>query len=190
MEWKDVTIRVIVKKENTTECGDYRGISLVAQACEVSTVLVATRLRNYTVYDRILAEEQSGCRRIHSTYEMMVVIRPLQELAWNCSASLYAYSIDFTKASRPVDLELLWTVPERFGVPPKMLAIIRQLHDCTKAHMWMDDGKCSDRLDVGQGLRLRCNLAPLLSPFLVAMIMVSVDEFVTDNEVMVDMAKV
>ena len=43
-----------------------------------------------------------------------------------------------------------------------MLAVIRQFHDDMRACVWLDDGECSDMLDVEQGLRQGCVLAPLL----------------------------
>ena len=48
-----------------------------------------------------------------------------------------------------------------FGVPPRMLAVIRQFHDGMQACVRLDDGECSDKFDVGQGLRQGCVLAPL-----------------------------
>ena len=43
-----------------------------------------------------------------------------------------------------------------------MLAVIRQFHDGMQACVRLDDGECSDKFDVGQGLRPGCVLAPLL----------------------------
>ena len=42
-----------------------------------------------------------------------------------------------------------------------MLAVIRQFHDGMQACVRLDDGECSDKFDVGQGLRQGCVLAPL-----------------------------
>ena len=45
---------------------------------------------------------------------------------------------------------------------PRILAVIRQLHDGMHACVRLDDGEFSDKFDVGQGLTQRCVLAPLL----------------------------
>ena len=122
---------------------------------------------------------------------MMFVVRRLHELARKTSAALYACFVDLTKAYDSVDRELLWSVLRRFGVPPKMLAVIRQFHDGMRARVRMDDGTCSEWFDVGQGLRQGCNLAPLLfNLFFAAMLMVAVDEFSGDEQVMTDMVKI
>ena len=70
--------------------------------------------------------------------------------------------IDLTKAYDSVDRSLLWDVLARFGVPPRMLAVIRQFNDGMQACGTVDDGECSDMFDVEQDLRQGCVLAPLL----------------------------
>ena len=65
-QWKDAIIMVLHKKKGRTECGNYRGISLVAHAGKIG----------------ILPEEQSGFRPNRSIVDVMFVgIRRLQELA-------------------------------------------------------------------------------------------------------------
>ena len=71
-------------------------------------------------------------------------------------------SIDLQKAYNTVDRTLLWQVLTRIGVPPQMIAVIRQLHDGMRACVRLDDGVCSDWFEVGQGLRQGCVLSPLL----------------------------
>ena len=70
--------------------------------------------------------------------------------------------IDLIKAYDSVDRKLLWDVLARFGVPPRMLAVVRQFHDGMQACVGLDDGEGSDMFDVGQGLRQGCVLAPPL----------------------------
>ena len=57
--------------------------------------------------------------------------------------------------------QLLWTLLARFGVPQKMLAVIRHFHDGIRSRIRTDDGEYSERFNVGQGLRQGCVLAPL-----------------------------
>ena len=86
-----------------------------------------------------------------------------------------------TKAYDSVDRSLLWDVLARFGVPPRMLAVIRQCHDGMQACVRLDDGECSDMFDVGQGLRQGCVLAPLLfNMFFTAVLRVAEKRFLAD----------
>ena len=46
-EWKGVTIKVLHKKRDRTECGNYRGLSLAAHAGKVRLKIVANRLGDF-----------------------------------------------------------------------------------------------------------------------------------------------
>ena len=69
------------KKKDRAECGNYRGISLVAHASKIMLKILARRLSEYCERVGILPEEQSGFRLNRSTTDMMLVIRRSQELA-------------------------------------------------------------------------------------------------------------
>ena len=110
----------------------------------------------------------------------MLVVRRPQELARK-DTPLYLCFIDLTKPYDSVDRTLLWDILARFGVPPRMLAVIRKFHDGMQACVRLDYGECSDKFDVGQGLRQRCVLAPLLfNMFFMAVLRVAKKRFLAD----------
>ena len=159
----------------------YRGISFVAHAGKVILKVIAGRLSDYCERENILPEKQCGFRTQRSTVDMMFVVRRLQELARKKDTPLYLCFLDLTKAYDPVDRTLLWDVLARFGVPPRMLAVIRQFHDGMQACVRLDDGECPDKFDVGQGLRQGCVLAPLLfNMFFTALLRVAEKRFLAD----------
>ena len=96
----------------------------------------------------------------------MFVVRRLQELERARKIPLYMCFIDLQKVYDSVDRELLWLVLARFGVPEKMLSVIRQFHEGMRVRT--DDGERSEWFDVTQGLRQGCVLSPLLSNFFFA----------------------
>ena len=65
--WRDAVIKVLHKKKDRFECGNYRGISLVAHAGKVLLKTVATRLSAYCEARNLLPEEQCGFRPHRST---------------------------------------------------------------------------------------------------------------------------
>ena len=79
-QWKSAIIMVLHERKDRTECGNYRGISLVVHAGKILLKIIARRLSEYCERVGILPEEQSGSRPNRSTTDMMFVIRPLQEL--------------------------------------------------------------------------------------------------------------
>ena len=142
-QWKFAIIMLLHKKKDRTECGNYRGISLVAHAGKILLKIIARRLSEFCERVGILPEEQSVFRSSRSTTDMMFVIRRLQELAQKKRILLYVCFIDLTKAYDYVDRTLLCTVLARFGVPQNMISVIRQFHDGMRACVRLDDRVCS-----------------------------------------------
>ena len=101
---------------------------------------------------------------------MLFVVRRRQELgrARKIPQKLYMCFIDLQKAYDSVDRELLWIVLARFGVPEKMLTVIRQFHEGMRTRVRTDDGEPSEWFDVTQGLRQGRVLSPLLFNILFA----------------------
>ena len=93
---------------------------------------------------------------------MMFVVRRLQEVGRKVGVSFHMCSIDLQKAYDTVDRDLLWQVLTRIGVPPQMVAVIRQFHDGMRACVRPNGGVCSDWFEVEYGLRQGCVLSPLL----------------------------
>ena len=180
---------VLHKKKDRTECGNYRGISLVANAGKILLKIIARCLSEYCERVGILPEEQSGFRPNRSTTDMMFVIRRLQELARKKRIPkripLYVCFIDLTKASDSVARTLLWTVLASFGMPQNMISVIRQFHNGMRACVRLDDRVCSRWFTVEQGLRQGCVLAPLLfNIFFSAVINVASTRFKADEGIM------
>ena len=124
-EWKDATIKVLHKKKERTECSNYRGLSLVVHAGKVLLKIVANRLGDFCEEAGILPEEQCGFRPQRSTTDMMFVVRRLQELGRTSNTSLEICFIDLAKVYDSVDRVLLWEILARFGVPHRMIKVIR-----------------------------------------------------------------
>ena len=123
--WRDAVIKVLHKKKDRFECGNYRGISLVAHAGKVLLKIVATRLSAYCEARNLLPEEQCGFRPHRLTTDMMFAVRRLQELRRKARAPLFLCFIDLQKAYDSVDRTLLWQVLARFGTPPQMIESMR-----------------------------------------------------------------
>ena len=173
-QWKYAVITILHKKGDNTECGNYRGMSLVSQAGKVLLKVDARRPSAYCEVKGLLPEEQCGFRSDRSTTDMMFVVRRLQEIGRKAGVSVFMYFIDLQKAYDTVDRILLWRVLTRIGVPPQMIAAIQHFHDGMRACVRPNDGVCSDWLEVEQGLRQGCVLSPLLFNIIFAVVLIVV----------------
>ncbi|CAM9787503.1 unnamed protein product, partial [Sphacelaria rigidula] len=124
-EWKDVTIKVLHKKQGRTQGSNYRGVSLVAHTAKVLLKIVANRLNGSCEEKYVFPEEQCGSKRQRSTIDMMFVVRQLQELGRASNIPINMCFIDLQKAYDSVDRTLLWEVLARFGVPSRMITLFR-----------------------------------------------------------------
>ena len=115
----------------------------MAHAGKVLLKIVINRLGDLCKEAGILPEEQCGFRPQRSTTDMMFVVRRLQELGRTSNASLEICFIDLAKAYDSVDRVLLWEVLARFGVPPRMMKVIRMFHDGMRARVQLGDGDFS-----------------------------------------------
>ena len=186
--WRDVVIKVLHKKKDRTECGNYRGISLVAHAGKVLLKIVTMRLSAYCEARNLLPKEQCGFRPHRSTTDMMFAVRRLQKLERKARVPLFLCFIDLQKAYNSVDSTLLWQVLVRLATPPQMIEVIRQFHDGMRACVRSDDGRCLEWFGVAQGLRPGCVFSPLLfNVFFAAILRVVLERFSKDAGILADL---
>ena len=180
-------MKVLHKKKARTECGNYRGISLVAHAGKVLLKIVATRLSAYCEARNLLPEEQCEFCPHRLTTDIIFAVRRLQELGRKARVPLFLCFIDLQNAYDSVDRTLLWQVLTRFGVSPQVIEVIRQFHDGMRSCVRNDDGRCSEWFEVAQGLRQRCVLSPLLfNAFFAAILLVTQERFSKDAGILAD----
>ena len=91
------------QKKDWTECGNYRGLPLVAHAGKILLKIISRRLSEYCERVGILPEEQSGFRPNRSTTDMMFEICRVQELAQKKQIPLYVCFFDLIKAHDSID---------------------------------------------------------------------------------------
>ena len=184
--WRNAVIKVLHEKNDGTKCGNNSGISLVAHAGEALIKIVATRLGVYCEARILLPEEKCGFRPHRSTMDIMFGVRRLQESGRKARVPLILCFVDLQKAYDSVDRTLLWQVIARFGVPPRMIEVIRQFHGGMRACVRNDNGRCSEWFEVPQGLRQGCVLTLLLfNVFFAAILLVSLERFSKDAGILV-----
>ena len=86
--WKDASIVTIYKKGDRTDCGNYRGISLLSIAGKIFARILINRLSTH-ITPEVVPEMQCGFRGNRSTVVMIFCLRQLQEKCIEQDRPLY-----------------------------------------------------------------------------------------------------
>ena len=92
---------------------------------------------------------------------MIFTARQIQEKCREQNKDLFITFIDLTKAFDTVNREILWSILRKFGVPPKFLNILIQLHTGMQACVLVG-GEQSPSFPVNIGVKQGCVLAPVI----------------------------
>lgn len=172
-DFRDATITNIFKnKGSPSECGNYRGISLLAVGGKILTKIMSNRL--LPLLEKILPDTQCGFRPNRGTIDLIFSFRQIQEKVKEHQTRMFAAFIDLTKAFDCVNRNALWSIMERFGVPPKFLSVCKSLHENNWA-MVKYNNKLSEPFQTHTGVRQGCVLAPLLFNIFSAALTIIVD---------------
>lgn len=159
-DFRDALIVSLYKnKGSKSDCGNYRGISLLSIAGKIFARVILNRL--ITVSEQNLPEAQCGFRPGRSTVDMIFAMRQLQEKCIEQNMPLFSVFIDLTKAFDTVNREALWTVLERIGCPPKFISMIRLFHDGMTGQV-LSSGNVTEAFAISNGVKQGCVLAPVL----------------------------
>ena len=159
LDWKEGYIIKIPKKGDLSVCSNYRGISLLSVPSKIFNRVILNRIKNAA--DPKLRDNQAGFRKNRSCKDQIATLRVIveQSLEWN--TSLYINFIDYEKAFDSVDRNTLWKLLRHYGVPEKIVSLIRKSYDGMNNRV-VHGQQLTDSFKVHTGVRQGC----LLSPFL------------------------
>ena len=189
-EWVHCTITPIYKKGSPNDPDNYCGIALLSTGGKVFSAVLTRWLQRVLVPD-VVPESQYGYRPGRSMEDLIYVLRQLFEKAQEKNTPMYAIFIDFRKAFDSVDRGLLWEVLSRFGVLPKCLTALRNLHT-NKEERVAYRGELSSKFSIHTGVRQGSIVGPVLFIlFLAAMLEVAFPDnsrFRSEMEVKLEVA--
>ena len=152
-------IAILFKKGDRSQCGNYRGISLLSVVGKLLADMILQRLS--TLAQKVYPESQQGYRTGRGTIDGIFTVRQLMEKSREQHRNLYIAFIDFTKAFDTVNRQLLFSILEKIGCPPKLINLIKLLYTNVKARLIVD-GELSKFFDYNSGVKQGCKLAPTL----------------------------
>ena len=165
--WKDASIVTIYKKGDRTDCGNYRGISLLSIAGKIFARILLNRL---SIHTKGSSRDSVSFRGNRSTVDMIFCLRQLQEKCIEQDRPLYMVFVDFSKALNTVGRTGLWQLLRKNGCLEKFTTMIESLHTAIIANVSVG-GEVPESFSVTNGVKQGCVLAPtLFSIFLSAML--------------------
>jgi hypothetical protein len=147
-------------KGSKSDCGNYRGISLLSIAGKILARILLNRLIN-SVSEHNLPEAQCGFRPGRSTTDMVFAVHQVQEKCIEQQMDLYAVFIDLTKAFDTVNISALWTILMKLGCPRKFTTLIRLFHDDMTGQV-LPNGDFTNPFNISNGVKQGCVLAPVM----------------------------
>ena len=158
-EWRQGVIVKLPKKGNLSNCDNWRGITLLSVPGKVFSAILLNRLK--AAIDGKLREEQAGFRSNRSCTEQIFVLRTVIEQCLEFQKSLIINFIDFQKAFDSIHRETLWKIASLYGIPPKFIAMFKNLYQNSKCCIKTKYGN-TEFFDIVSGVRQGCLLSPLL----------------------------
>lgn len=158
-DWRDAVIIPLPKKGDRQLCSNWRGISLLSVAGKAFVKIIERRLSKFA--EKRLSESQAGFRSKRGCIDMVFVARQLAEKSRENHQRLLACFVDLTKAYDTVNRGALWGLLGKYGVPEKVVNLLRTLYTGMKASVEVQ-GRRSPEFEITNGLRQGCVVSCVL----------------------------
>ena len=158
-DWRKGAIVKLPKKGDLTECGNWRGITLLSVPGKVFCAVLLRRLRG--AIDERLREEQAGFRSGRSCCEQIFTLRNIIEQCMEFRQPLFINFVDFRKAFDSIHRESLWAILKIYGVPSSYITIFRNLYLNSSCCVRTNVGY-TPYFEIATGVRQGCILSPIL----------------------------
>ena len=150
-DWKLAEVFPLCKnKGKRSECGNYRGISLLSVSGKVFASIILNRCKD--ALDQVLREEQCGFRNSRVCTDQLFALRRILEKCMAFQLDVSFCFIDFRAAFDSLDREMMYKIMKHYGLPQKVVNVIRDSYEgfkcCVKA-----EGEKGQMFDVKTGVR-------------------------------------
>jgi sorting nexin-29 len=161
-EWKESVIVPSYRKGDKTDCSDYRDVSLVSTTYKILSNILLSKLTPYA--EEIIGDHQCGFRRNRSATDHIFNVRQILEKKWEYNEAVPQLFIDFKKACDPVRREVLYNILIEFGIPMKLVRLIKMCVSETYSRVRVGQ-HLSDTFPIKNCLKQGDALSPLLFNF-------------------------
>ena len=152
-EWKEGYLIKIPKKGDLSGCDNFRGITLLSVPGKVLNRIILERMKGEV--DKTLREEQAGFRQDRSCTDQIAILRIIVEQSIEWNSSLYVNFVDYEKAFDSLDRETLWKLLRHYGVPMKLVNMIKNSYEGMSCRV-IHDGQLTENFEIRTGVRQGC----------------------------------
>jgi hypothetical protein len=121
--WKETIVVPIHKKGDKTDCGYYRGISLLSTSYKILSNILLARLTPYA--DEIIGNHQCGFQGNRLTTDVIFYSQQILEKKCEYNGTVHQLFTDFKKAYNSVWREVLYNILIEFGITRKLVGLIQ-----------------------------------------------------------------
>ena len=168
-EWEIGILKILPKKGDLTNPGNYRGIMMLEVAYKIAANILKSRL--IPIQESLDHEAQCGFRPGRGCADGIFTVKTALRKRREHGLETWVMFLDLVKAFDRVPRELLWKILEKFGVPEKIIFLLRSLHQnvCVKFSVCDIEHSMNSIIGVKQG----DILGPVLFTFHIAAIMMT-----------------
>ena len=152
-EWKNVIIAIVPKPGDRRECSNSRGISLISHLGKVFEICIHQRVQK--IFDNIINsinETQFGSMKGKGIDDALLISTMITGSSLERNLNLYKCYIDLKKAYDRVSRKILFKILEKRGTPPKLLRLIKALHEGVFAQVKVD-GELTEGIELKMGVK-------------------------------------
>ena len=168
-EWNTGLLKILAKKGDLHNPNNYRGITLLESSYKILANIIRARLT--PIAEAIDQESQCGFRPGRSTIDAIFSLKIALKKRKEHGLDTYVLFLDLVKAFDKVPRDMLWLVLQKFGVPPKLINLLKALHTDVKVNFECNGVEESFLSAVG--VKQGDILGPILFNFYIAAILIS-----------------
>ena len=159
-DWKLAEVVPLYKnKGKRSECGNYRGISLLSVLGKVFASINLNRCKD--ALDQMLREEQCGFRKSRGCTDQLVALRQILEECMSFQLDISFCFIDFRAAFNSVDRKMMYKIMKHYGLPEKVVNVIQNSYESFKCSV-KAEGEKGQMFDVKTSVRQGDVWSPIL----------------------------